>query len=54
VETPYPIAKLVPANRLADRGEIYRAIGPAEQVSITRGLVVRALATGRAEVERIG
>jgi hypothetical protein len=30
VETPYPIARLVPGNRLADRVEIYPAIAPEE------------------------
>ena len=30
VETPYPIARLVPGNRLADRAGICPAIAPEE------------------------
>jgi hypothetical protein len=47
VETPFPIVRLVPGNRLADREEICRAIAPEE---LERAIVSveTALVTGLA------
>jgi hypothetical protein len=60
-ETPSPIARLVPGNRLAGRAAICPAIAEDQasaielpETLVITGLVVRAPATEPAEVDRIG